>query len=230
MNKPKRLIVEYEDGSTNGTDFGKLDSELQLKLASLGLCPPPGGIGSSSHYVLLQWQDGWQEILGLDKGSVELLRYYVIQRIEDRGRLSFEVGDEDPELFIIKRTPRALTGLSIVSEDRVKSYPLELEVERWEGIFESGGKREYVKYDKTDSHYPQKSSEAPEVLNKIADSLKAELDRRGLSPQKLLTIDESQRATEYKEVARQVGIRGYAKQQDVYGFIELLLRRLARSS
>ncbi|MBA7617661.1 hypothetical protein ES703_24977 [subsurface metagenome] len=227
MSVPKRLVVEYEDSSTQEVDFGKVDSQMRFKLAELGLCPPPDHVGSSKHYLLLRWHDGWQEVLGIDKDSVELLRYYVIQRIEDRGRLSLEVGADWPELFIIRRTPRELIGLLIVSDGSVKSYELESEVERWEGIFEAGGKKEYVKYDKTDSQYPQGFSEAPEALDKLMDSLKGELDSRGLSPQKLLAMDESRRIAEYKEVARGAGIRGSERQEDVYGFIELMVRRLA---
>ena len=227
MSVPKRLVVEYEDSSTREVDFSKVDSQMRFKLAKLGLCPPPDHVGSSKHYLLLRWQDGWQEVLGVDKDSVELLRYYVIQRIEDRGRLSFEVGADYPELFIIRRMPRELIDLLIVSDGSVKSYGLESEVERWEGIFEAGGKKEYVKYDKTDSRYPQEFSEAPAALDKLMDSLKGELDSRGLSPQKLLAMDESRRIAEYKEVARGTGIRGSERQEDVYGFIELMVRRLA---
>ena len=227
MSIPKRLVVEYEDSSTKEVDFNKVDSQTRFKLAELGLCPPPDQMGSSKHYLILQWQDGWQEVLGVDKDSIELLRYYVIQRIEDRGRLSFEVGAEYPELYIVRRAPRGLNGLLIVSDGSVKLYGLESEVERWEGIFEAGGKKEYVKFDNTDSQYPQKCSEAPAALDRLADSLKGKLDSRDLSPQKLLAMDESRRIAEYKEIAREIGIRGSERQEDVYGFIELMVKRLA---
>lgn len=226
MNVPKRLVVEYADGSTKDVDFGKVDSHMRFELAKLGLYTPPDHVGSSKHYLLFQWQDGWQEVLGVDKESTEVLRYYVIQRMEDIGRLSLEVGAGYPELLLIRRMPRELTSLLIVSDGSVKSYGLESEIERWEGVFEAGGKREYVKYDKTDSQYPQEFNESSGVLDKLMDSLKSELDSRCLSPQKLLAMDESRRIAEYKEMVRGIGIRGSERQEDVYGFIEFMVRRL----
>ena len=98
MSEPKHLTVEYDDGSTKTIDFSKLDKDVCLALANLNLCTHQALIGTSKHYVLLEW-DGWQEVVGVDRESVELVRYYVIRRIEDRGRLSFEDGSDDPELF-----------------------------------------------------------------------------------------------------------------------------------
>ena len=39
-------------------------------------------------------------------------------------------------------------------------------------------------------------------------------------------MDQSPRIEEYKEIAKGAGIRGHIRQADVYGFIELLVRRL----
>lgn len=230
MSKPKRLLIEYSDGSTTGVDFSQVSVATQLELAGLGVCPPPGGVGSSKHYALLKWSDGWQEVVGIDSDSVELLRYYVIRRIEDRGRLSFEVGAEYPELFIIRRTPADMIGLLIVGDSTVKSYRLDTEVERWEGTFEAGGKKEYVKYDKTDSKYPQEFSEAPESLAGIVKAAKRVLKERGATPQELLAADETQRVKEYAEVAKKLGVRGMRRQEDVYGFVEFVVKKLAEST
>lgn len=225
MSQPKRLVVTYEDGSTKEADFAETDGELRLKLAQLGLCPPLDQVGTSKHYLLIRWQDGWQEVFGIDKGSAELLRYYVIQRIEDRGRLSLDVGADYPELLIVERTPKDVIGATIVSSDSVKSYALASEVERWEGIFEAGGKKEFVKYDKTSDAYPHESSEDPEALAEVLSALEGELQKEGLTPRALLSMQEPLRVAEYKRLASGVGIRGGREQQDVYGFIELLLRR-----
>jgi hypothetical protein len=229
MSVPERLIVSYDDGSSKEIDFGRLGNEMEYELARLGLCPPPPGLGSRKHYFLLQWKDGWQEVIGSDRDVAELLRYFVIRRIEDRGRLSFEVGADHPELFIIRRTPMDLKRLLIVGDGSVKSYSLTSEVERWEGIFDGGGKLEYVKYDKTEDQFPGEMSDAPESLDETMDSIKDELDKRGLSPQEVLGMDQSRRIEEYKEIAQGTGIRGHQRQADVYGFIELLVRRLGTS-
>jgi hypothetical protein len=124
MSQPKRLIVAYDDGSTKETDFTNLDGQLVLRLAQMGLCPPLEHVGASKYHLLVLWQDGWREVFALDANSAELLRYFVIERIEDRGRLSLDVGGEYPELFIIERTPKGVVEALIIGEDGVRSYGL----------------------------------------------------------------------------------------------------------
>ena len=226
MSQPKRLVVTYEDGSTKEADFSQVDAQLQLRLAQLGLCPPDESVGAAKRYLLIRWQDGWQEVLGIDFEAAELLRYYVIQRIEDRGRLSLDVGTEYPELFVVERTPRDVIGAAIVADDGVTSYDLGAEVSRWEGIFDDGGKIEFVKYDRTSDAYPHASSEDAEALAGLLATLEERLDEKGLTPQALLAMQEPRRIAAYRELAAGAGIRGARKQEDVYGFIEMLLRRL----
>jgi hypothetical protein len=224
MSQPKRLIVAYDDGSTKEARFADLDGPLQLRLAQLGLCPPLEHVGISKHYLLVRWQDGWQEVFAVDTDSAELLRYFVIERIEDRGRLSLDVGAEYPELLIVERTPKKVVEALIVGDDGVRSYGLGSGVERWEGIFEDGGKKELVKYDKTSDSYPHESSTQSETLAELLDGLRTELDKKGLSSQALLSMEEPLRVAQYRELAENLGLRGGRRQQDVYGLIETLLR------
>ena len=229
MSEPKHLTVEYDDGSTKTIDFSKLDKDVCLALANLNLCPHQALIGTSKHYVLLEW-DGWQEVVGVDRESVELVRYYVIRRIEDRGRLSFEVGSDDPELFIVKRLPRELKGVLIAGASGMRAYDFSSETERWEGIFESAGKIEYVKYDKTDPGYQRGPAETAARVPHLREALQGELAKRGFGPRELLVAEESQRLEVYREIATGMGIRGKERQADVYGFIELLVKQLAKAS
>jgi hypothetical protein len=225
MSQPKRLVVTYDDGSTREADFADLDGRLRLQLAELGLCPPLERVGEARHYMLVRWQDGWEEVFGVDSESAELLRYFVIERIEDRGRLSLDVGAEYPELFIIKRTPKEVIEALIVGDDGVRSYRLGSQVERWEGIFEAGGKLEFVKYDKTSDAYPHESGDGGAALARTVERLLAGLEKKDLAVSTLLSMSESLRLVEYKELADEAGIRGALRQEDVYGFIEMLLRR-----
>jgi hypothetical protein len=227
MSAPKRLLVEYEDGSTKDVNFAQVDNTTMVQLAKLGLCPVPTEVASAKHYVILRWKDGWQEVIGADHDRVELLRYYVITRVEDGARLSLDVGEHWPKLFIIKRTPRDVNSILIVGRDGARSYPLEAELERWEGTFEAGGKKEYVKFDKTNPRTPQTCVEAPEKLTELVASLKEALGRLNLLPQALLAMDLAQRTEAYAALARGLGIRGVQSQADVNGFIELLVKRLA---
>jgi hypothetical protein len=225
MSQPKRLIVAYDDGSTREAEFSRLDGQLLLKLTQIGLCPPLEHVGTSKHYLLVRWEDGWQEVFAADADSAELLRYFVIERIEDRGRLSVDVGAEYPELFVLERTPKGVVEALIVGAEGVRSYGLESQVERWEGIFEDGGKKEFVKYDKTGDSYPQASSEESDTLANMLTDLRSALEQKGLSTKELLSREEQTKIAEYRELAGSLGIRGGRRQQDVYGLIDLLLRK-----
>lgn len=225
---PKRLVVEYEDGSTSKIDFNKLSRSSQLEISRAG-SHSSSPMGYSEKYLLLEWRDGWREVVAVKGDSIELLRYYVIRRIEEQGRLSVEVGTSYPQLLIINRTPRDLNGLLVVGNERAKYYELKSEVETWEGVFEAGGKKEYVKYDKTDEKYPQESREGATRLAGLMNSLELQLNEKGLSAEELLARDRSTKIEEYAEIASRMGIRGKEMQQDVYGFIELMVTRLAAS-
>ena len=227
MSQPKHLTVEYDDGFAKRIDFSKVDENLCSALADLGLCPHPAPIGVYKHYVLLQW-DGWQEVVALDHESVELLRYYVIKRIEERGRLSFEVGSDDPELFIVKRLPRDLKGVIVAGASGMRAYDFPSETEKWEGIFESGGKIESVKYDKSkDPGQQQGATEVPAGVSRLREALQGELEKRGLRAGELLALEEPRRVQACREIAYEMGIRGKERQRDVNGFIELLIGQLA---
>ncbi len=227
MSLPVKLVVEYDDGSSRELAYADIDGETRLRLAQLGLSPVGDHVGSAKHYLLMQWKDGWQEVLGVEGAFADLLRYYVIERIEDRGRLSLETGGDYPELLIIERTPRDLQAALIVSDDAVKSYALDTAVERWEGIFEAGGKREYVKFDKNSDKYPHEVAGSKEALEAILASLKAALAQKNLDAAGVLAMDESTRVTEYKVLASLANIRGSRRQEDVYGFIESMMTRIA---
>ena len=105
--------------------------------------------------------------------------------------------------------------------------PLDTEVERWEGIFEAGGKKEYVKYDKTDAAYPQKVITSADGLNKIQEAVKKKLDEKGLKSQEVLSSSEEKRIELYKELAKEANLKAYEKQNDVYGFLEKVVQKLA---
>lgn len=114
----------------------------------------------------------------------------------------------------------------IVGDDAIAAYGLGSHVERWEGIFEDGGKREYVKYDRTSDTYPQESSEGSETIDGMVGLLKDQLKGKGLTAGELLAKEEPLRIAEYREIAGLLGLRGGRKQEDVYGLVEMLLRKL----
>ena len=226
MSQPSKLVVQYDDGSSREVDYSKVDGETRRLLQRIGLAPSGERVGAAKHYLLMRWKDGWQEVLGVDRDSVDLLRYYVIERIDDRGRLSLETGEAYPELLVVERTPRDLVGALIVGSGEVKSYPLEESVERWEGIFEAGGKREYVKFDKTSGKYPHEVVGGVDALEPVLEALKGEMEKAGLEAAALLALAEPERVAAYKGLASGAGIRGCSRQEDVYGFVEAMITRL----
>jgi len=226
MSEPKRLIIEYEDGSTKGIEFSKLSRQGWLELSKLGLCAPPSVIPSPSrHYLLLRWKDGWQEVIGVDKGSVELLRYYVIERIEELGRMALEVEGDYPMLLIIRRMPKKLESLMVIGSGGSKVFGFQSKVRR-----EEGGKVEHIEYDKAERHFQHELEETAQFKVKaITDALQKEFKKNGLTAEKLLAMDEARRVEEYKKLARALGIRATERQEDVHGFIQLMTETSANS-
>jgi len=220
MISPRRLIIEYEDGSKKVTEFGQLDNETWLELSRSGLCPPPPK-KTLDHYVLMRWKDGWQEVVGIPKEKAELLRYYTLERTEEVGRMAFAVAEDYPLLFLIKRLPRHIETLLLVGHTEVKEYLLEEK-----RTVKEGGKIEHILYDRKD---PSPCERAEGWVAEIKEQLKAEIEKKGFSPEQLLSLDDHQKLQAYFDLAKALGIRGMERQEDVYGFIQLMAKNLSAS-
>jgi hypothetical protein len=224
--KLKNISLEYEDGSTKTLSSSNLDTKLQSALVESGLCDPLPVISAAKQYLIMQWKDGWKEVLAINSDIADLIRYYIIRRIEDRGRIALDLGAGYPTLIIIERQPKEMSRMMIVSDQAVKSYGLESEIEGYEGIFEAGGKKEYKKFDKANPFFKNEFSESGDALNDIKVAVSEALKKMGLRPDELLTTDRFSRLQEYKDIARLTNINGFKSQSDVYGFIELILKSL----
>lgn len=226
MSVPKRLIIEYEDGSQKGIEFQQLSKSACLELSGKGLCPPPPEIPESlPHYLLLRWKNGWQEVLGIDNTPVELLRYYVLERVEAVGRLSLEVKGDYPVLFSIKRLPKELERIMVLGKEETKGYSLVPKIRK-----EEGDKIEHVEFDKSESDFQSEPHQAGKSwYEEMLNSLRTELEKRGLTAEEILTREPAQRIREYRELARALNIRATEKQEDLYGFIQLMLENLLTS-
>ncbi len=229
MSIPKRVIIEYEDGSTKGIEFDKLTSTMQLAISRMEDGSPLSPDASSSNYILMQWKDGWKEVVTVRGGFIDLIRYYVIERIEHRGRMVIDTGLEYPLLLIIKRVPQDLESVIVMSDNFNKYYRLGAEIETSEGIFEAGGKREYTKYDKMDTRCDQVFKTDAEAVKTLLTSLRNELDKKCISAKNLLAEDQDKKILKYTDIALSMGIRGRESQKDVCGFIDMLLNRLVSS-
>jgi hypothetical protein len=222
MKGPKRIIVEYEDGTRREAPFDSLSGELIAGLSALGLCDVPSSDISKS-YLLLQWDDGWKEVVAVDGRAAEVLRYYTIERIEEIGRLSVEVADAYPELKLIKRLPDHVDSILFIGRDGPKAYVLEEKT-----TVKEGGKTEHIFYDKEKPLFAMEDGSAASVrYSEILDALKGELERRATQVRSLLDMDSGERLPLYGELARLLGLKATERQQDVYGFLHRAIKELS---
>ena len=221
MSAPKKLIVEYEDGTRREAVFGGLSRVGQAELSALGLCEavsPDAG----KKYLLLEWKDGWKEIAAVGGRALEILRYYTIERTEEIGRLSMETADGNPELLFIKRLPGRLESILFIDGDGPQAYALEEKA-----MVKEGGKTERYFYDKKRPEFKMKEpTAASSRYAALLDSLKGAVEKKGASVSGLLTMSERDRIPIYKEFARALGLRAAERQQDVYDFLTVALEKL----
>jgi hypothetical protein len=221
---PKKLIVEYEDGTRREAAFDRLSSAGQVELSALGLCEA-GVPDTGRNYLLLEWKDGWKEVKAVGGKAVEILRYYTLERVEEIGRLSMEVADGNPELLLIKRLPGRLERILFVSGDGPQAYPLEEKA-----MVKEGGKTERYFYDKKRPEFKMEEPAAASArYTTFLDSLRGAVAEKGTSVSGLLSMSEGDRIPIYRELARALGLRGAEQQQDVYGFLTVALEKLGRS-
>ncbi len=223
MSTPKRLIIEFEDGTKKMAEFNQINKDLWLLLSRFGFCSPPPPLSElSDYYLLLQWKDGWQEVVGLKKKEAELLRYYTIERVEEVGRMALEIGEEYPALFLIKRLPRQVEGLWIIGNKEKRYYPLgERQTMR------EGRKVEHTLYDRNNPNlFKEDSQRAEAQFNKIMDVLREEIEKGGFTFKEVLAMDLEHRVEKYKVWSRKLGVTAMERQEDLYGFMQFLLIKL----
>jgi len=227
MKKPKQLTIEYEDGSAKTIPFSQLDRSIWRELSQRDLCSLPFEcIKPSKSYLLLRWKNGWQEVAALDQDdqdSVDLLRYYIVERVEETGRLVLEAGVDYPLLLTVKRLPKEIESLIIVGSKSAKVYDVEPKKKK-----EEGDKIEHVGFDRAERHLQGHLKETEQKgVQEMTRLLAAEITKKDFSPKKLLNLEPGQKVAEYKALARAMGIRAMEKQEDLYGFLQLMVGKLA---
>lgn len=224
MSGPKSVVIEYEDFTRREIAFSKVGRQAQVELAALGLCEAPSPTASKT-YLLLQWKDGWKEIVAVDERATELLRYYTIERVEEIGRVSLEVAGGAPELLMIKRLPGRIESILLVGSDEPQAYGLQENA-----TVKEGGKVEHVFYDKKRPSFSKHdAATASAWYAVILESLKEELQRKDVSATSVLVKGEDERLAFYKELANALGLRATERQQDVYGFLQAALEKLEQA-
>ncbi|MHB0980245.1 MAG: hypothetical protein ACYC5Q_09295 [Thermoleophilia bacterium] len=109
---PESLTLTYPDGSTVLVPFDGLPRPLRDELLRQPGLSRSDDSGMPGRFVLLEWEDGWKEVIGVDPGSTGIKRYYVISRTEDVGRLALDHESGYPELVEISRRPLGLRRIT----------------------------------------------------------------------------------------------------------------------
>lgn len=110
----QKVVVHYEDGLEQEISVSSLSDKTLSELAAVGV-EQIEFKDSARRYLLLEWNDGWKEVVKVPGDVTELIRYYVIRRPEDTGRLIVDRKESEyPELVEIMRKPKELKRVTVV--------------------------------------------------------------------------------------------------------------------
>jgi len=208
--RPRTLILEYEDGSKATVEFASLPALLQFDILRQpfagGATPNPSEGGA---FVLLEWEDGWKEVFQIGPEYTDVMRYYVITRSEDVGRLSFAQSEGYPELLELVRRP---LGVRRIAFDR--DYLLQKGVNRREG----------KKYEQEFQLVPSGEPFAREL-----EAFREAAAEAGRSPEELVSLEGDELTAALDEIRRRMGLAAGRRQRDVLNFVAYLARMAAAS-
>lgn len=201
---PTRIVVEFGDGTQSAVPFGMLPTTLQSEILRQPFASKPSATPEEEQYLLLEWDDGWKEVIEVDPACTELNRYYVISRPEEIGRLSLNRKEYYPELIEIIRKPRNLRRLTF--SDTFELTPVH-------------SIREGKKID-----HLYAFSKKGEALSEWIQSARKAMNEEGIGAQKLLSGTPSTLQDTFERIRRRMGIQAGQRQQDVYDFLAYLAR------
>jgi hypothetical protein len=205
-SKPQKVVIEFDDGSKTEASFDALPSQLQLELLRQPFASQPSKNPDQEKYVLLEWDDGWREVIQVDAACSEINRYYVISRPEDVGRLSLNKEGDYPELIEIVRKPLDLKRITFLD-----TFQLSLERSDREG-------------KKIDHFFAL--SKAGDAISEEMEAFKRAVEEVGIDLQDLWSQEPGQLAEQYEKIRRKMGIKAAQRQQDVLDFIAYLVKSL----
>jgi hypothetical protein len=203
-SKPKKVVIEFDDGSKREASFDALPSLLQFELLRKPFASLPSANPEQEKYVLVEWDDGWREVIQVDAACSEINRYYVISRPEDVGRLSLKKEDGYPELIEIVRKPMDLKRITFLD-----TFQVSLERSDREG-------------KKIDHFFAL--SKGGDAISEEMEAFKRAVEEEDLELQDLKSQDPDQQREAYERIRRKMGIKAFQRQQDVLDFIAYLVK------
>ena len=106
--KISKVTVQYDNGAVQEISASTLPEKILSELSAAGSDKP-------GRFLLMEWQDGWREVIKVPENVSEVNRYYVMRRVEESGRLVIDKSNQDyPELIEIIRKPRELKRVTLV--------------------------------------------------------------------------------------------------------------------
>jgi len=156
-------------------------------------------------YVVMKWKDGWQEVAAVQGDVIDFSKYYVVERLEQYGRLVLNrPKGEVPELIVIGRNPRQIEKVTLVDADQRSLTPKD--------TYREGTRMEY-NYD---------LAKDGDIVAELAAKAKEVLAGRGTSARDLLSKPDA----DILAIAKEIQIVGTQSQADLVNFMRLLLARL----
>jgi hypothetical protein len=157
-------------------------------------------------YVMMKWKDGWREVIAVEGDVIDFNKYYVIERLEQYGRLVLNRPKGTvPELIVIDRDPTGIEKVALLDSDDQRTLAAK-------DTYREGTRLEY------NYNLP----EGGDLAGEIAAKLKEVLAAKGMSAKDLLLKGDA----DIIAVARAANIVGTKSQQDLVHFLKLLLRKI----
>ena len=201
---PTRIVVEFDDGTQSAVPFETLPTTLQSEILRQPFATKPSPYPEEERYLLLEWDDGWKEVIEVDATCTDINRYYVISRPEEVGRLSLNKEDDYPELIEIIRKPTRLKKITFTD---TKQLTLEKST------------REGKKID----HFFALTREG-DMLSEMREAFQKALEEEGIQLEELRSMEPADCQNSYERIRRKMAIKAHQRQQDVYDFLAYLAR------
>jgi hypothetical protein len=205
--KPTKIIVEFDNKSKTEVPFENLPVSVQLELLRQPFASRPNPEPEKGRFVLLEWDDGWKEVIQVDDSCTDINRYYVISRVEHAGRLSLNSQNGYPELIEIVRKPFSLKKITFMDSFRLTMERSSREGQKTEHLFK------LTKEEKADSE--------------IVDILRKALQEEGINLQVLRSLEPAVIQEKYEKIRQKMDIKALWRQQDVLDFIAYLVKTVS---
>ena len=202
--RPQKITVEFDDGSKSAVSFGDLPTPLQLEIERQPVFTKPSSNPEEEKFVLLEWEDGWKEVIEVEESCSDINRYYIISRPEDVGRLSLNKNDSYPQLIEIIRRPTGVKKITFLDTFQLSPDKSTREGKKTEHFFSLTKKGD--------------------ALSELAKDFKDAVAAKGLDIQELRSQDPDQLREPYEAIRREMGIQAGQRQQDVYDFLAYLTK------